>query len=395
MSKENNISSSLIGEARINTTSHSMGAIVTSAITYVSNAVMSITSPNLIAFIYHYRLQAKVMLCLMIALTLFAVTPLYAGGTHDSGHHHTLDDGVSVAYNSYVSDSREVVFSIAQLGEPLAAIIGGCVRVKTLLGSGTDPHLYRLSRADVLTMHKANIIMNLGLHLELQMQPVLMDMSLFKSVYSLGDMMPTKSLIDVSPLVYDPHLWMDPSLWLNVVALASEQVAKNYPECKDKIMAGLQDYAKEIYALDRQAKKIFQTIPAKNRVLVTSHDAFGYFGRKYDIEVLAIQGISTDRQISIRRISQLIDFLVDNDIRVVFVESSVNPRDMEAVIEGAASRGYKITIGGTLYSDAMGAEGTAEGTYLGMLRHNMSTILDAWNVKGHPFSNSGGVARFL
>ncbi|MBE8182016.1 MAG: zinc ABC transporter solute-binding protein [Candidatus Portiera sp.] len=375
MKYKSNTSSSLVKRASIRAISPIIA--LSMSITLVINT-----------FLYYSSRQVKVVFHLLAVLILLIVSSAYAGDGdyHDLGHQSDLVGGAGVAYNSYVSDNKKVVSSIAQLGEPLAAITGGCTQVKNLLGSGTDPHLYRLSRADVLQMHKANLVMNLGLHLELQMQPILDDMSLFKDVHSVGDMIPAKRLLEVSPLVFDPHLWMDPLLWLNVITIASHQVVKSYPECKKTIIAGLKDYTKKIHDLDSDAQKAFQAIPAESKVLVTSHDAFGYFGKKYGIKVLAIQGISTDRQISIRRISRLVDFLVENKIEVVFVESSVNPRDMNAVIEGAANQGYKIDIGGTLYSDAMGASGAKEGTYIGMFKHNMRTILNAWNVEDHPFA---------
>lgn len=375
MKYKSNTSSSLVKRASIRAISPIIA--LSMSITLVINT-----------FLYYSSRQVKVVFHLLAVLILLIVSSAYAGDGdyHDLGHQPDLVGGAGVAYNSYVSDNKKVVSSIAQLGEPLAAITGGCTQVKNLLGSGTDPHLYRLSRADVLQMHKANLVMNLGLHLELQMQPILDDMSLFKDVHSVGDMIPARRLLEVSPLVFDPHLWMDPLLWLHVITIASHQVIKSYPECKKTIIAGLKDYTKKIHDLDSDAQKAFQAIPAESKVLVTSHDAFGYFGKKYGIKVLAIQGISTDRQISIRRISRLVDFLVENKIEVVFVESSVNPRDMNAVIEGAANQGYKIDIGGTLYSDAMGASGTKEGTYIGMFKHNMRTILNAWKVEDHPFA---------
>lgn len=350
---------------------------------------------------YCYRGSAKLIFGTLFALILLAIGPsnyadAYTEGTGDIGRHSLEGGGASVAHNTHdISKGREIVFSIAQLGQPLAVITGGCVNVQTLLGSGTDPHLYRLSRADVLKMHRANSIMNLGLHLEVQMQSILDDMSMFKEVYSVGDMISPAGLIQASPGIYDPHLWMDPILWSNVLVAASYQIAYQYPECETAIMAGLDDYLEEIHTVHQEAEDVFATIPEEKKVLVTSHDAFSYFGEQYDIKVLAIQGISTDRQISIRRISKLVEYLVDNDISVVFVESSVNPRDMNAVIEGAASRGYKVTIGGSLYSDAMGEQGTEEGTYIGMFRHNIKTILEAWGVKDSAFSIPRATASFL
>ena len=274
----------------------------------------------------------------------------------------------------------EVITSIAQLGEPLAHITESCVYVKSLLGSGTDPHLYRLSRADVRKMHRSEMVLYVGHLLEAQMKPFLHLLSMTKPVHPVGELINPKMMMEVEPGIYDPHLWMDPILWSEVLRVAINIIINQYPACKETIMARANMYFYELGVLHEKTEKIFRSVPKEKRILVTSHDAFGYFGTRFGIKVLAIQGISTDRQISINKINSLVDSLIEYNIKSVFVESSVSSRDILAVIEGAASRGHKITIGGTLYSDAMGESGTREGTYMGMLEHNIRTIATAWGV---------------
>lgn len=276
------------------------------------------------------------------------------------------------------SNRYDVTASIAQLGEPLVEITGGCIKVDALLGSGADPHLYRLTRADVLKIHRSDAIHYVGHLLEAQMQHLFHQISHRKQVLAVGEGLDSELLVEVSNRVYDPHIWMDPVMWSQALSLAAYHLAEIYPECRETITAGLKQYIFQLNDVHRATAEFFKKVPPQQRVLVTSHDAFGYFGKRYGIKLVAIQGISTDRQISVRRISKLVDFLIENDIKTVFVESSVSSRDMLAVVEGAKSRGHDVKIGGSLYSDSMGKEGTIEGTYIGMFKHNISTIANGW-----------------
>ena len=174
---------------------------------------------------------------------------------------------------------------------------------------------------------------------------------------------------------------MDPLLWKDVLAAASGKIADRFPECRAQIEIGAGNYEKRLKALDASILRLFAAVPLQQRTLVTSHDAFGYFGRRYDLEVMALQGISTDRQISVGRVDALVEQLIAKKVRAVFTESSVSRRDMRAVIEGAAERGWQLRIGGTLFSDAMGAAGTETATYIGMLTHNVGLIANSFDKK--------------
>lgn len=277
-----------------------------------------------------------------------------------------------------------IVTTIAQLSEPLTRITAGCgpmIKVESMLGSGTDPHLYRLTRADVLKLRNADMIFYVGHKLEAQMEGLLHSLAKTKPVYALGEELEPTHLIEVAPHIYDPHLWMDPYLWSQILASAAASIADAWPDCRRRIQENWQHYARDLRQLDQRVMDLFAQLPVERRVLITSHDAFSYFGRRYDLQVMALQGISTDRQISVGQVDALVERLIAKNAQVVFTESSVSRRDMRAVIEGAASRGWQLRLGGTLYSDAMGAEGTAAATYIGMFEHNVRLIADSFDME--------------
>ena len=311
----------------------------------------------------------------------------------DQGGRETKTD-VGIASGKQISREHEkatLVTSIAQLAEPLSKIVAGCdaiAGVGSLLGSGTDPHLYQLTRADVLRLRDADMIFYVGHRLEAQMEELLHSLERTKPVYALAEELSPILLLKVASNTntkntntYDPHLWMDPLLWNDVLAVASGKIANRFPECRAQIEAGMGNYEKRLEALDARILRLFAAVPLQQRILVTSHDAFGYFGRRYDLEVLALQGISTDRQISVGQVDALVEQLIAKKVRAVFTESSVSRRDMRAVIEGAAERGWPLRIGGTLFSDAMGAAGTETATYIGMLAHNVGLIANSFDKK--------------
>ena len=192
---------------------------------------------------------------------------------------------------------------------------------------------------------------------------------------------------------FDPHVWMDPLIWSSVAAEIGRALSVSLPDSADQISENLVEYQVELAALATYAKNTIAKVPADARVLVTAHDAFGYFGKGYGFEVLGIQGISTASEAGLNRISEVVNTLVERDIRAVFVETSVSDRNMRALIEGAAAQGHEVVIGGSLYSDAMGAEGTYEGTYIGMFDHNVTTIARALGAETDAGGMSGKLAH--
>ncbi|POF28510.1 metal ABC transporter solute-binding protein, Zn/Mn family [Roseibium marinum] len=272
-----------------------------------------------------------------------------------------------------------IVATTGMIADAAAKIGGDSVAVHALMGPGVDPHAYRQTRSDIVAMTKADLILWHGLFLEAQMEDFFRKLGKSRNVVAVAEAMPEDQLIahDVYANKYDPHVWMDPGRWLYVAEAIRDALIEAQPEHKAVFEANTAAYLQEIAALDTFAAEVLATVPKDNRVLVTAHDAFNYFGDAYDFDVIGIQGISTQSEAGLHRVAELVDLLVERKIKAVFVESSVSDRSVRALIEGAAARGHEIVIGGSLYSDAMGEPETYEGTYLGMIDHNVTTIARA------------------
>ncbi|TMV10928.1 metal ABC transporter solute-binding protein, Zn/Mn family [Arenibacterium halophilum] len=261
-----------------------------------------------------------------------------------------------------------------------ARVVGGdLVEVRGLMGPGVDPHSYRQTRTDIVAMTRADLVLWHGLFLEAQMQSFFHDLARRRAVVPVAEALPKSELHahDDYKDKYDPHVWMSPRLWQQVVRSVQSALSDVRPDSAATFAANADAHVAELARLDAYAATALAQIPAERRVLVTAHDAFGYFGAAYGIEVLGLQGISTESEAGLNRIADLVDTLVARNIGAVFVETSVSDRNMRALIEGAAAQGHTVRIGGELYSDAMGAPGTYEGTYIGMLDHNVTVIARA------------------
>lgn len=272
-----------------------------------------------------------------------------------------------------------VVATTGMIADAARQIGGDRVEVRALMGPGVDPHSYRQTRTDILAMTRADIVLWHGLYLEAQMEAFLTELGGKRRVVAVAEQLPREALIhhDSYADKFDPHVWMDPGLWSGVVAAVRDALVDLRPESADFFGANAEAHLAEVAALDEYVATITASIAPDRRVLVTAHDAFKYFGAANDFEVMGIQGISTESEAGLSRIAELVDVLVERDIGAVFVESSVSDRNVRALIEGAAARGHEVSIGGQLYSDAMGPEGSYEGTYLGMIDHNATLIARA------------------
>ena len=272
-----------------------------------------------------------------------------------------------------------VVTTTGMIADTAARIGGDLVDVRGLMGAGIDPHAYRQTRSDIAALTQADVVLWHGLNLEAQMRPFMEQLAERSVVVAVGEAVPEDGLIadpeyDGQP---DPHVWMDPELWGHVVDAIEGVLVAEDPDNASVYEANAEAFRAELSELAAYSEETLQSVPENSRVLVTAHDAFAYFGRAYDFEVLGIQGISTQSEAGLQRIAELVDTLVDRDITAVFVESSVSDRNVRALIEGAAAEGHTVKIGGELFSDAMGPEGTYEGTFLGMLDHNVTGISSA------------------
>lgn len=273
----------------------------------------------------------------------------------------------------------KVVATTGMIADAARQIGGDQVEVKGLMGPGVDPHAYRQTRSDIVAMTRADLILWHGLYLEAQMEDFFHDLGRKRPVVAVAEGVDKSKLRahDDYADKYDPHVWMSPTVWRDVVVEVQGALTDARPEAAETFAANTQAFLTEIDQLEAYGKQVLSNVPENSRVLVTAHDAFGYFGEEYGYEVLGIQGISTQSEAGLNRIGELVDTLVDKQLTAVFVESSVSDRSMRALIEGAASKGHEVGIGGELYSDAMGEPGTYEGTYIGMLDHNISVIAGA------------------
>lgn len=273
----------------------------------------------------------------------------------------------------------KVVATIGMAGDMAANIGGSRVVVTNIMGEGIDPHLYKASPGDVRLLSDADLVLYSGLHLEGRMADLLVKMSSRQTVVQVTESIDVKLLREPPEFAghFDPHVWFDVSMWSTAAERITEALIQKDPSHKATYEANSKQYRAALAELHAYAKTTIETIPEKNRVMVTAHDAFGYFGRAYGLEVMAIQGISTDSEASLQDINALVDTLVTRKVPAVFIESSVPRKTIDALVEGCKSRGHTVAIGGELFSDAIGKAKTFEGTYIGMVMHNVNTVTAA------------------
>lgn len=271
------------------------------------------------------------------------------------------------------------VATTGMIADAVRAVGGELVEVHGLMGPGVDPHLYKASQGDVRRMAAADVIFYNGLMLEGRLSDLLARMARQKPTVAVSEYVPQERLIEAAQFEghYDPHIWFDLSLWKLAVERIRDGLIEVDPVNQQAYQQNAAAYMQELDRLDGYIRERLAEIPPAQRVLVTAHDAFGYFGLAYGIEVVGLQGISTDSEVGLRDIQNLVAFLVERGIKAVFVESSVPRRSLEAVVQGAAGRGHQVVIGGELYSDALGEPGTPAGSFVGMIRHNVDTIVAA------------------
>jgi manganese/zinc/iron transport system substrate-binding protein len=289
------------------------------------------------------------------------------------------------------AEPLNVVTTTSMIGDAARQVGGDRVVVTALMEPGVDPHSYRQTRTDIARLVRADLVLWHGLYLEAQMEEFLLDLGERRAVVPVGEAVPEDLRLGNATYAgrYDPHVWMDPDLWTDVVRAVRDALIAVDPDGAAEYRENADRHIAEVGDLATYVKRIIASVPPQKRVLVTAHDAFSYFGRANDFEVLGIQGISTESDAGLRRIESLVDEIVARGIGAVFVESSVPDRNVRAVIEGAAARGHHVIVGGELFSDAMGQEGTYEGTYLGMIDHNVTTIARALGGDADAFGMSG------
>ncbi|AYF33602.1 manganese transporter [Vreelandella alkaliphila] len=272
-----------------------------------------------------------------------------------------------------------VVATIGMIADVAQEVGGECVNVEAMMGPGVDPHLYQASASDVATLRNAEQIFYSGYSLEGQLGDVLERFSERTPTLAVAPASIDPASLITSQDVYgiDPHLWMDVSLWAQTLPTLNAALSEARPDCAATFDANTERYQAQLLALHEWVADSIASIPDEQRILVTAHDAFGYFGRAYDIDVEGIQGISTETETGIADIRNMTDIVVDRAVPALFIESTINPRTVQAVIDAAKQRGQAVEIGGELYSDAMGDPDTVDGTYMGMIYRNTQHIVEA------------------
>jgi manganese/zinc/iron transport system substrate-binding protein len=301
-----------------------------------------------------------ILLCLVVLLVATGCDPKEQLDTSDVGQYR-------------------VVTTIGMITDIVKNVGGDRVEVIGLMGPGVDPHLYKASAGDVQKLSSASLIFYNGLHLESKMGDVLAKMPGNTKTVAVTDAV-DRSLLLTPPEFegqYDPHLWFDVTLWMKAVETVRDALSEFDPDSTLAYWSNAQRYFAKLAELHEYVKTQAERVPSEQRVLVTAHDAFNYFGKAYGFEVRGLQGISTATEAGIADVQDLATFIAERRIPAIFVESSVSTRSLKAVKAAVKSKGFDVEIGGELFSDAMGNEGTPEGTYIGMVRHNIDTIVNA------------------
>ena len=274
----------------------------------------------------------------------------------------------------------KIVTTTTMITDLIEHIGGDKVVVEGLMGSGVDPHLYKASEGDVSKLFNADVVFYNGLHLEGKLEEVFEKMK-YQDIETipLATTISKKDLISSANFAssYDPHIWFDVANWKKCLSYATEQLIRIDPVNKAYYEENSKIYQSELKTLENTVKRIISELPQKQRILVTAHDAFNYFGRAYGFEVVGLQGLSTATEAGVQDVQKIAKFIISKEVKAIFVESSVPRKTIEALQAAVASKGHDVIIGGTLYSDALGSPGTKEAEYTGMFESNVTTIVEA------------------
>lgn len=313
--------------------------------------------------------RPRIVIGLAALVLILGLTPIaFAQFNDDSSGDDERDGPIRIAATT------------GMVGDLVANIGGEHVEVTSLMGPGVDPHLYKPTAGDVETLENADIIFYNGLELEGRMTDVFVKIARTgKPTVAVAEDIPEDLLRQPVEFEgkYDPHIWFDVTLWQLTAETVTRFLSEYEPDLAQEFAANRDAYVLQLDELDEYVRGQVALIPEQSRVLITAHDAFGYFGHQYGLEVRGLQGTSTAAEASASEVQGLAEFIVERQIKAIFVESSVPQATIEAVREACQSRGWDVEIGGQLFSDAMGDAGTPEGTYLGMVRHNVDTIAGA------------------
>ncbi|TXE13108.1 manganese transporter [Seonamhaeicola algicola] len=280
--------------------------------------------------------------------------------------------------NKKSSGKLQIVTTTTMITDLVKNIGGDVVDIKGLMGSGVDPHLYKASEGDVTKLANADIIFYNGLHLEGKLVEVFEKMKNKKTI-AIANALDKNTLIGSEYFAsnYDPHIWFNIDYWLQAGAFVTKTLEVELPEQAETFRKNWESYHAQLVTLKQEISGIIETLPQEKRILVTAHDAFNYFGKSFHFEVVGLQGLSTATEAGVQDVQKLAAFIIENKVNAIFVESSVPKRTIEALQAAVKSKNHEVAIGGTLYSDALGTTATVEGTYIGMYKYNVKTIIEA------------------
>ncbi|WP_272150586.1 metal ABC transporter solute-binding protein, Zn/Mn family [Tenacibaculum aiptasiae] len=278
------------------------------------------------------------------------------------------------------NDKLNVVTTTTMITDLVKNIGGDKIEVNGLMGAGVDPHLYKASEGDVSKLFNADVVIYNGLHLEGKLEEVFEKMKhQNKKTITVSDIIDKSTLIGSEAFAsnYDPHIWFDINNWIKITLYVVDKLSALDSKNAVFYKSNGEEYLNKLKELNQNISAKINELPIDKRILVTAHDAFNYFGRQHKFNVVGLQGLSTATEAGVQDVQKLAKFIIDNDVKAIFVESSVPKRTIEALQEAVKSKGKEVAIGGTLYSDALGNAGTKEGTYIGMYETNVNTIIDA------------------
>ncbi len=277
-------------------------------------------------------------------------------------------------------DKLNVVTTTSMITDMVKNIGGDLIEINGLMGAGVDPHLYKASEGDVSKLFNADIIFYNGLHLEGKLVEVFEKMEgTSKKQVALGEVLDKSGLIGSEYFAsnYDPHVWFNIQYFKEFAKTVTSTLSEEDPKNAINYIENEKLFIAKLDTLEAEIKETINTLAKEKRILVTAHDAFNYFGKAYNFEVVGLQGLSTATEAGVKDVQRLSEFIIENEVKAIFVESSVPRRTIEALQQAVKSKGHEVIIGGSLYSDALGDTGTEEGTYIGMFRYNVNTIVNA------------------
>ena len=297
-----------------------------------------------------------------ISIVAIAITSISCGGADD-----------------VKTNNKTVICTTETISDAIKNILPSTFKVEALMGPGVDPHTYKSKSSDLKGLLSADAIVYNGIHFEANLVEAIHNMSKKQFVIGLGNIVPEERLRSTTDFgtAYDPHFWHDVNLFATSIELASKLFIKQFPNDSSYIDSATVAYLTQLTETENFVKEQLKSIPDSSRVMITAHDAFGYYGRAFDIEVKGVQGISTSSDISIRGITDLTDFIVTRKIKAIFVENSVSEKNIKSVSEGCEAKGHTLNQGGTLFSDGLGDEKSGANTYIKMIKKNTTTIVEA------------------